>query len=90
MADFQIPDMRSTEPKDYVHAHRRGRLKQSWAIGVESQSNEMLMFNEGLTWGSIGQILGYLFGDTDDAFQDEMWERMLDNYKRMKRGSAIE
>ena len=33
-------------------------------------------FDDGITWGSIGQLLGYLFGDVEEAIQDKLYERM--------------
>ena len=56
MEPYNIPDKRSNDPKDYQDLHRRGRLKQSWRIGVEKQTDgkQLISFEDGLTWGSIG------------------------------------
>lgn len=85
MTPFEIPDKRSTDPEDYIRKNRRGRMKQSWRIGVESRTRESpgVSFEEGLTWGSIGQILGYLFGEVDAAEQNELYEKMLEQFEIM-------
>jgi len=89
MAEFEIPDKRSTAPEDYEHFHRRGRMKQSWHLGVEQQEEQNVSFDQGITWGGIGQILGYLFGPVDEDFQDKMYERMLNQYKLTNRGERL-
>jgi hypothetical protein len=91
MADLEIPDQRSTNPEDYDHEHRRGQFKRSWNIGIERQRTreEMVSFDDGLTWGSLGQILGYVLGDAHEAFRNELYDQMLAHYNRTKRGKAL-
>ena len=89
--DFSIPDKRSTDPDEYVRKDRRGQLKRSWSMGVRRQrdSRQAVSFDDGLTWGSIGQILGYELGDTDEEYQDALFERMMEVYHHTDRGSAL-
>jgi hypothetical protein len=89
MTQFDIPDKRSTDPKDYEHLYRRGRMKKSWELGVQQQERQMVSFMDGLTWGSIGQLLGYLFGKVDEEFQDELYERLENQYKLTDRGKRL-
>jgi len=89
MTPFDIPDKRSTNPEDYEHFHRRGRMKQSWEMGVEQQEKQRVSFENGLTWGSIGQLFGYLFGTVDKDFQDELYEKLLTQYKLTDRGERL-
>ncbi len=91
MTIIEIPDIRSTAREDYDHYHRRGRMKQSWALGIEQQTSgsEGLSIGDGLSWGSIGQILGYLLGEVDEDFQDELYERMFDQFKLTDRGEPL-
>ncbi len=88
---IEIPDVRSTAREDYQHYHRRGRMKKSWAMGVSQQSDgeEGVFIRDGLSWGSIGQILGYLLGEVDEDFQDELYERMLDQFRLTDRGESL-
>jgi hypothetical protein len=87
--EFQIPDKRSTKPEDYDKLNRRGRMKQSWTDGVEEQNNPTITLEDGLTWGSIGKLFGYLFGSEDESFQEELWEKMLTQFKRTERGNPL-
>lgn len=89
--DFNIPDKRSTKPNDYIRKDRRGQLKRSWSLGVRRQhdNRQLLSFDRGLTWGSIGQILGYVLGETDEKYQDALFERMLEVFHQTDRGSAL-
>ncbi|MCB0020321.1 MAG: endonuclease/exonuclease/phosphatase family protein [Anaerolineales bacterium] len=89
--DFEIPDRRSTKIDHYQTDHRRGQLKRSWAIGLHQQRNgsEEIAFNEGLTWGSIGQLLGYLLGDVDDELKDQLYDLMLSQYRLGSRGRSL-
>lgn len=89
MAQFEIPDMRSAMPEDYVKKDRRGQMKRSWYIGVDDRKLERIAFDEGLTWGSIGQLLGYLFGEVDETFQDALYERLFKSYTRLERGKLL-
>jgi len=89
MTTFRIPDKRSTDPDDYTHEYRLRRLKQSWDIGVEKRNQEQLTFEEGFTWGSIGQILGYLLGEAPEAYQDELWKQLLATFKATDRGKKL-
>ena len=88
---IEIPDRRSTNPQDYDSFARRGRMKQSWQIGIERQRDgkETITFEDGLTWGSIGQVFGYLLGEVDEQFQDELYELMLKEYKQTDRGKNV-
>jgi len=88
---IEIPDIRSTSPEDYDHKLRRGRLKNSWTLGIAQQTDgtEGLSINDGLSWGSIGQILGYLLGEVDEEFQDDLYERMVDQFKLTDRGEPL-
>ena len=88
---IEIPDIRSTAREDYQQYYRRGRMKKSWAIGVSQQSDgeEGVSIRNGLSWGSIGQILGYLLGEVDEDFQDELYERMLDRFKLTDCGEPL-
>ena len=88
---IEIPDIRSTVPEDYDHEHRLGQLKRSWHKGVEQQTDGTagLSIRNGLSWGSIGQILGYLLGEVDEAFQDELYERIFDQFKLTDRGEPL-
>ncbi len=89
--DFSIPDKRSTNPDDYVRKDRRGQLKRSWSVGVRRQRNsrQTVSFDKGLTWGSIGQILGYVLGEADEEYQNALFERMLEIFHHTDRGSAL-
>jgi hypothetical protein len=91
MTIIEIPDIRSTAREDYDHYHRRGRMKTSWALGIQQQTSgsERLSIRDGISWGSIGQILGYLLGEVDEEFQDELYERMLDRLKLTDRGEPL-
>lgn len=88
---IEIPDHRSTNRKDYENYHRRGRMKQSWHLGVEAQrkDEEAVVFEDGFTWGSIGQILGYLLGEVDEQRQDELYDLMLKEYEQTNRGRTL-
>ena len=95
---ISIPDKRSTEPEDYEQNYRLGRLKNSWHKGAERQTDgaETILVEEGLTWGSIGQILGYLFGEVDDsgevntAFQEKLYHLMVQKYAQTDRGKPLQ
>jgi exonuclease III len=89
--DFDIPDRRSAKPDDYRRKDRRGQMKRSWSIGVSRQHDQRqcISFDDGLTWGSIGQILGYLLGETDEAYQNALSERMIKVYYQTDRGSIL-
>lgn len=89
--DFNIPDRRSNESNDYAELDRRGRMKRSWSIGVNRRrdGSETLSFDGGLTWGSIGQILGYLLGEVEDGVQDELYEQLLKAYLKTDRGAKL-
>lgn len=88
---FDIPDKRSNDPQDYQKSVRLGQMKRSWHLGVQRQrdGHAMLSFADGLTWGSIGQILGYLFGETDDAFKDKLYEQMLMQFAQSDHGQSL-
>lgn len=88
---FDIPDKRSNDPKDYQKSVRLGQMKRSWHLGVQRQRDgrATLSFADGLTWGSIGQILGYLFGETDDAFKNELYEKMLVQFAQTDHGQQL-
>ncbi|MFZ1398279.1 MAG: endonuclease/exonuclease/phosphatase family protein [Candidatus Promineifilaceae bacterium] len=88
---FDIPDKRSNNPKDYQKSVRLGQMKRSWHLGVQRQRDERatISFADGLTWGSIGQILGYLFGETDDAFKNELYEKMLAQFTQTDHGQQL-
>jgi hypothetical protein len=91
MTKIKIPDIRSPQPEDYHHEHRLGQLKRSWPKGVRKQTDrhEGLSIDDGLSWGSIGQILGYLLGEADEEFQEDLYERMLDQFKLTDRGEPL-
>jgi hypothetical protein len=91
MTTIKIADIRSTAREDYDHYQRRGRMKRSWALGIAQQTDgdEGLSIADGLSWGSIGQILGYLLGEVDDDFQDDLYERMLHQFKLTDRGEPL-
>lgn len=86
-----LRDLRATSPLDYRKAHRRGQLLRSWDLGVRQRTNgsQTLAFSDGITWGSIGQILGYLLGDIPDAEKRDLYERLLDAYSRTDRGAQL-
>lgn len=88
---FSIPDKRSRSPEDYLRKDRRGQMKRSWVIGVNRRQDgrQTVSFRDGLTWGSIGQIMGYLLGEADDAFKNDLFERMLAQYKGTDRGALL-
>ncbi len=88
---IEIPDRRSTNRKDYENYRRRGRMKRSWRLGVEVQrkGEEVVAFEDGFTWGSTGQILGYLLGEVDEQYQDELYELMLKAYEQTNRGGNL-
>lgn len=88
---FDIPDKRSNDPKDYQKSVRLGQMKRSWHLGVQRQKDgrATISFADGLTWGSIGQILGYLFGETDDAFKNELYEKMLAQFSQTDHGQLL-
>lgn len=87
-----LRDLRATSPSAYEAAYRRGRLLRSWEIGVRQRTNgsETLAFSDGLTWGSIGQILGYLLGEIPDSEKRDLYARLLDAYSRTDRGAQLE
>jgi hypothetical protein len=91
MTKIKIPDIRSPQPQDYDHEHRLGQLKRSWPKGVQQQTDgdEGVFVRDGLSWGSIGQILGYLLGEVDEAFQEDLYDRMLDRFKLTDRGEPL-
>lgn len=91
MTKIRIPDTRSNVPQDYDHEHRLGQLKRSWPKGVQQQTdgNEGIFIREGLSWGSIGQILGYLLGEVDEELQDDLYERMVDQFSLTDRGQPL-
>lgn len=88
---IDLPDARSDSPDDYLRKDRRGQMKRSWALGVARQQDgrQTVRFRDGLTWGSIGQIMGYLLGDVDDALKNDLFERMLATYTRTDRGAPL-
>ena len=88
---LDIPDRRHDDPAKYETKDRRGSMKRSWQRGLERQHDERqtISFEGGLTWGSIGQIMGYLLGEVDESFQDELYERMLEQYERTDRGQKL-
>jgi hypothetical protein len=88
---IKIPDYRSTDPEDYKTFRRRGRMKQSWELGIKhSKSNEILIVDDGITWGSIGQILGYLLGEQEETFQEELFKKMRKQYGKSVHGHPVE
>lgn len=88
---FDLPDKRSNDPRDYQKNVRLGQMKRSWHLGVERQRDgrAVISFDDGLTWGSIGQILGYLFGKSDDDFKNELYEKMLSQLAQTDHGSKL-
>jgi hypothetical protein len=87
---ISIPDGRSQNPEDYENFLRQGRMKSSWTLGVEkSKKGERLDIDDGLTWGSIGQVLGYLFGEEDKDFQEMLFKKMRDYYPNTVRGKNL-
>ena len=78
---IKIPDKRSNISSDYPpeapHV-RLGQMKRSWPIGVSQRidGNIQISFEDGLTWGSIGQILGYLLGQVNESYQDDLYEKL--------------
>jgi hypothetical protein len=78
---FTLLDLRCQDPACYpslAKYDRRGQMKRSWHLGVAQRTDgsECVTFEDGLTWGSIGQLFGYLLGDTDEAFQDDLYEKL--------------
>lgn len=88
---FSIPDARCNTPDCYENKARLGRMKSSWHLGVDHghDGGKAVSFDEGLTWGSIGQILGYLLGDVDEEFQEELYERMYERLKQIDHGQPL-
>lgn len=66
-------------------------MKQSWKTGAERRQDgsQTVAFEDGLTWGSIGQVLGYLLGDVDEKQKDELYDLMLKAYEGSDRGKVI-
>lgn len=86
-----LNDCRANSPHKYKTAHRQGRFLSSWQIGVRQRSDgsESVEFSDGLTWGSIAQLLGYLFGDIPDEEKREIFERILDAYPDTDHGKPM-
>ncbi|PJF33871.1 MAG: hypothetical protein CUN57_01025, partial [Phototrophicales bacterium] len=81
---FTIPDCRANDPSKYETAHRRGQFLRSWKIGVQQREDgsKSIAFSDGLTWGSIGQILGYLLGDDKDKeYKDSLYDELEEAYR---------
>lgn len=64
-------DVRSTNPNET--GHRRGRFKAAWKKAVRGESYGSQALSR-LTWDNLGWRLGKLFGETDEALIDEMYE----------------
>ena len=86
-----LNDCRANDPHKYKTAHRRGRFLNSWKIGVRQRTDgsESVEFSDGLTWGSIGQIFGYLFGEISDKEKREFYDRIFDAYSDTDRGKPM-
>lgn len=86
-----IKDHRSPAPESYETAVRRGQLKRSWPLGVKQRSDggQAVAFSDGLTWGSTGQILGYLLGEVSEKEIDQLYERLVDSFKGTDRGARL-
>jgi exonuclease III len=87
-SDFEIPDRRIASAADYQHRHRRGRFLRSWSIGARRRRDgpQTVSFRDGFTWGSIGQILGYLLGDIEENRKRELFDQLLAQYWSTDRG----
>ena len=86
-----IKDLRSSSPASYKTKVRRGQLKRSWGLGAQQRTdgNQTIAFSDGLTWGSTGQILGYLLGSVSEEEIDQLYERLLDSYRGTDRGTRL-
>ena len=86
-----LRDLRATSPRKYETAHRRGQLLRSWEIGVRQRTNgsETIAFSDGITWGSIGQILGYLLGEIPDDEKRALYDRLLAAYPDTDHGAPM-
>ena len=78
-------------PEAYQHL-RRGQILRSWPIGVKQRTDGKytVEFSDGITWGSIGQYLGYLFGEIPDDEKKQLYERLLEAFKGTDRGSNLQ
>lgn len=86
-----LHDCRAKSPSAYRTAHRRGRFLSSWKIGVRQRSdgNKAISFSDGITWGSIGQILGYLFGEIPETERRDLYEQILSAYPDTDQGASL-
>lgn len=88
---FTIPDCRANQPSAYKTAHRRGQLIRSWDIGVRQRTDKSrsLSFSDGITWGSIGQFLGYLLGDIPKSERKKYYDRIFDSFQNTDHGQSL-
>ena len=91
--DFEIHDIRHNTPAGYppiAGRERRTRMKNSWHMGVERRTdgNQCVSFDDGLSWGSIGQMLGYLLGEQDEGFKNDLYERMWEAFQGTDRWAS--
>jgi hypothetical protein len=63
-------------------------MRQAWNdFGVgEYPKTGIITINNGLTWRSIGQILGYLCGNINDSLKNDLFYQMVEEYKRVLEG----
>ena len=87
-----LRDCRANDPEKYLTAHRRGRFLSSWNIGVQQRrdGSESIEFSDGITWGSIGQILGYLFGEISENEKRDFYQRIFDAFPNTDHGSSLQ
>jgi hypothetical protein len=63
-------DDRHTKPDET--AHRQARFMEGWRRGVEGPSYTADTLRV-LTWDNLGYRLGHLFGETDAALVEQMY-----------------
>ncbi len=86
-----IQDCRANHPEAYKTKHRRGQFVRSWDIGVKQRNDgsKSIGFSDGITWGSIGQIFGYLFGEMSKEQKDQIYQQLLDAYPATDHGAPM-
>ena len=78
MDEPAIKDIRSTEPNE--NGYRKARFHEGWkkAVAGERYSEETL---KELTWQNLGNRLGALFGSTDPALIDQLYDWCVDQQR---------
>ena len=89
---IELHDCRNNEQQAYDTKIRLGRMKASWHLGVKQahDGSQAVTFQDGLTWGSIGQILGYLLGEVDEEMQEELYNTMYDQLCASDHGKGLQ